>query len=136
MATFSNEPGFCPKCGTILPLLGSEGDVKCYNCKQTFGPEGKEARISWQYFTMFSQPTKFNCTGNTKISYSRNQPLYCKLIDSSNSSIFGSSSISFAVKRGLKVRFLRFLFKKQGRYADEVAGHSFLCALIYLKFYN
>jgi uncharacterized Zn finger protein (UPF0148 family) len=40
MATFSNEPGFCPQCGTILPLLGSEGDVKCYNCKQTYGPEG------------------------------------------------------------------------------------------------
>jgi uncharacterized Zn finger protein (UPF0148 family) len=59
MATFSNEPGFCPKCGTILPLLGSEGDVICYNCKQTFGPEGKEARISWQYFTMLTNPRNF-----------------------------------------------------------------------------
>ena len=69
MATFSNEPGFCPQCGTILPLLGPEGDVKCYNCKQTFGPEGKEARISLQYFKVFNQPTKYNCTGNTTNSY-------------------------------------------------------------------
>jgi len=75
MATFSNEPGFCPQCGTILPLLGSEGDVKCYNCKQTFGPEGKEARSAWQYFTMLNQPTKVNCVGNTKIRFSRNLPL-------------------------------------------------------------
>jgi hypothetical protein len=66
MATFSNEPGFCPQCGTILPMLGSEGDVKCYNCKQTFGPEGKESRISLQFFTILNKPTKYNCKGNTK----------------------------------------------------------------------
>jgi len=45
---FSHEPGFCPQCGTILPMLGSEGDVRCYNCKQIFGPEGKEVHITRQ----------------------------------------------------------------------------------------
>jgi tRNA(Ile2) C34 agmatinyltransferase TiaS len=42
MANFAHEPGFCPRCGTILPMLGSDGDVRCYNCKQAFGPEGKD----------------------------------------------------------------------------------------------
>jgi hypothetical protein len=37
-----------------------------------------------------------------------------KSIDSSNSTFFGSTNISFAVMRGLKVRFLRFRFKNQG----------------------
>jgi hypothetical protein len=48
MAKFSHEPGFCPRCGTILPMLGSEGDVRCYNCKQTFGPEGKEVTVRFR----------------------------------------------------------------------------------------
>ncbi|KAJ8875104.1 hypothetical protein PR048_022995 [Dryococelus australis] len=38
---FKNELGFCPECGAILPLLGDTGGVKCYTCKQEFGPEGK-----------------------------------------------------------------------------------------------
>nr|CAD7430731.1 unnamed protein product [Timema monikensis] len=38
--SFCNEPGFCPDCGGILPLLGEKGGVTCYTCKQLFGPEG------------------------------------------------------------------------------------------------
>nr|CAD7572026.1 unnamed protein product [Timema californicum] len=32
--SFCNEPGFCPDCGGILPLLGEKGGVTCYTCKQ------------------------------------------------------------------------------------------------------
>lgn len=32
-------PGFCTKCGSILPLLSMEEFLKCYSCKTVFGPE-------------------------------------------------------------------------------------------------
>ncbi|VVC31012.1 DNA-directed RNA polymerase M, 15kDa subunit, conserved site,Pol I subunit A12, C-terminal zinc [Cinara cedri] len=32
-------PGFCTKCGSILPSLSTEEFVKCYSCKTVFGPE-------------------------------------------------------------------------------------------------
>ncbi|XP_003703448.1 RNA polymerase I subunit RpI12 [Megachile rotundata] len=37
--SFISTPGFCSDCGSILPLLGEKGDVKCYACKRTWGPE-------------------------------------------------------------------------------------------------
>ncbi|XP_076165865.1 RNA polymerase I subunit RpI12 isoform X2 [Ptiloglossa arizonensis] len=37
--SFISTPGFCSDCGSILPLLGDSGDVKCYACKRTWGPE-------------------------------------------------------------------------------------------------
>ncbi|XP_015371427.1 PREDICTED: DNA-directed RNA polymerase I subunit RPA12 isoform X2 [Diuraphis noxia] len=32
-------PGFCSKCGSILPSLSMEEFIKCYSCKTVFGPE-------------------------------------------------------------------------------------------------
>lgn len=37
---FETDPGFCPDCGSILPLLGDKGGVTCYACKKNWGPEG------------------------------------------------------------------------------------------------
>jgi len=34
-------PGFCSKCGSILPSLSMEEFIKCYSCKTVFGPESK-----------------------------------------------------------------------------------------------
>lgn len=34
-------PGFCTKCGSILPPLSMEEFLKCYSCKTVFGPESK-----------------------------------------------------------------------------------------------
>ncbi|XP_015439416.1 PREDICTED: DNA-directed RNA polymerase I subunit RPA12 [Dufourea novaeangliae] len=36
---FISTPGFCSDCGSILPLLGNTGNVICYACKRTWGPE-------------------------------------------------------------------------------------------------
>lgn len=36
-------PGFCTKCGSILPALSMEEFVKCYSCKTVFGPESKHS---------------------------------------------------------------------------------------------
>ncbi|XP_012256553.2 DNA-directed RNA polymerase I subunit RPA12 [Athalia rosae] len=38
-AAFNSDPGFCPDCGSILPLLGELGGVCCYGCKRAWGPE-------------------------------------------------------------------------------------------------
>jgi len=37
---FISAPGFCPDCGSILPLLGEEDSVICYACKRKWGYEG------------------------------------------------------------------------------------------------
>ncbi|XP_043588381.1 DNA-directed RNA polymerase I subunit RPA12 [Bombus pyrosoma] len=37
--SFISIPGFCSDCGSILPLLGDKGNVKCYACKKVWGPE-------------------------------------------------------------------------------------------------
>lgn len=34
-------PGFCPDCGSILPLLKTVGNVVCYNCKKEFTAASK-----------------------------------------------------------------------------------------------
>lgn len=34
-------PGFCSKCGSILPSLSMEEFIKCYSCKTVFGSESK-----------------------------------------------------------------------------------------------
>ncbi|XP_014253169.1 DNA-directed RNA polymerase I subunit RPA12 [Cimex lectularius] len=33
------EPGFCPDCGSILPLLEDVSSVQCYSCKRIFDHE-------------------------------------------------------------------------------------------------
>ncbi|XP_047356028.1 DNA-directed RNA polymerase I subunit RPA12 [Vespa velutina] len=37
--SFKTAPGFCPDCGSILPLLGDKGNVTCYSCKRSWGHE-------------------------------------------------------------------------------------------------
>jgi len=37
---FITAPGFCPDCGSILPLLGEKGGVTCYTCKRKWNSEG------------------------------------------------------------------------------------------------
>ncbi|XP_063241642.1 DNA-directed RNA polymerase I subunit RPA12 [Bacillus rossius redtenbacheri] len=54
--TFQNELGFCPECGAILPLLGDKGGVKCYTCKQEFGPE-VFGDMRTQYVIHFNSPS-------------------------------------------------------------------------------
>lgn len=36
---FITAPGFCPDCGSVLPLLGERGGVTCYTCKREWGSE-------------------------------------------------------------------------------------------------
>ncbi|KAL0127594.1 hypothetical protein PUN28_003113 [Cardiocondyla obscurior] len=36
---FIAAPGFCPDCGSILPLLGEKGSVVCYTCKREWNSE-------------------------------------------------------------------------------------------------
>ncbi|XP_014275304.1 DNA-directed RNA polymerase I subunit RPA12 [Halyomorpha halys] len=36
---YCDEPGFCPDCGSILPLLEESGTVKCYTCKRECSAE-------------------------------------------------------------------------------------------------
>ncbi|XP_026271495.1 DNA-directed RNA polymerase I subunit RPA12 [Frankliniella occidentalis] len=36
---FKSHEGFCPDCGSVLPLLQGVGGVRCYTCKHEFGPE-------------------------------------------------------------------------------------------------
>jgi len=38
-------PGFCSKCGSILPSLSMEEFIKCYSCKTVFGPESKLTNV-------------------------------------------------------------------------------------------
>ncbi|KAJ8688377.1 hypothetical protein QAD02_024172 [Eretmocerus hayati] len=38
-ASFTTTPGFCPDCGSILPLLGDHGGVTCYACRRKWGAE-------------------------------------------------------------------------------------------------
>lgn len=37
--SFSTAPGFCPDCGTILPLCTDVGRVTCYACERKWDPE-------------------------------------------------------------------------------------------------
>ncbi|KAG6458038.1 DNA-directed RNA polymerase I subunit RPA12 [Manduca sexta] len=36
---FSSTTAFCPRCGSILPLLQEFGSVKCYTCKTYYDAE-------------------------------------------------------------------------------------------------
>ncbi|PSN48110.1 DNA-directed RNA polymerase I subunit RPA12 [Blattella germanica] len=49
----SSEPGFCPKCGTILPLLTMSGNVTCYNCGKSYGPEVYQG-LEYEYVIHFN----------------------------------------------------------------------------------
>lgn len=37
---FITVPGFCPDCGSVLPLLDEKGRVRCYTCKREWNSEG------------------------------------------------------------------------------------------------
>lgn len=37
---FTTAPGFCPDCGSVLPLLGEKGGVTCYTCKREWDSDG------------------------------------------------------------------------------------------------
>lgn len=42
--TSNATPGFCPYCGSILPMLRQSGNVTCYTCKHEYDkPDGKLA---------------------------------------------------------------------------------------------
>ncbi|KAJ9583377.1 hypothetical protein L9F63_022284 [Diploptera punctata] len=48
----TSEPGFCPDCGTILPLLSDKDGVRCYICKKVYGSEvfpGLECNYTSQF---------------------------------------------------------------------------------------
>ncbi|XP_071579291.1 DNA-directed RNA polymerase I subunit RPA12 [Temnothorax nylanderi] len=36
---FITAPGFCPDCGSVLPLLDERGGVTCYTCKREWDSE-------------------------------------------------------------------------------------------------
>ncbi|XP_055716324.1 DNA-directed RNA polymerase I subunit RPA12 [Phlebotomus papatasi] len=39
MLRSQGNPGFCPVCGSILPLLKESGNISCYTCKNKLNPE-------------------------------------------------------------------------------------------------
>ncbi|XP_059621136.1 DNA-directed RNA polymerase I subunit RPA12 [Phlebotomus argentipes] len=39
MLRSKGDPGFCPVCGSILPLLDLSGNISCYTCKNSMNPE-------------------------------------------------------------------------------------------------
>lgn len=41
MESIRITPGFCPNCGSILPYLRANGNVKCYTCLHDWPPEGE-----------------------------------------------------------------------------------------------
>ncbi|XP_069692784.1 DNA-directed RNA polymerase I subunit RPA12 [Periplaneta americana] len=59
MESIVNEPGFCPKCGTILPVLGARSSVNCYNCKQNFGAEVFSG-LEFHYVIQFNYPDMYD----------------------------------------------------------------------------
>lgn len=48
---FKSHEGFCPDCGSVLPLLRGVGGVQCYTCKHEFGPNGN---ITYNFMHCFS----------------------------------------------------------------------------------
>ncbi len=42
-SNIANTPGFCPKCGAILPPLKATGGVMCYVCEENFKPSGNQS---------------------------------------------------------------------------------------------
>ncbi|XP_011494917.1 PREDICTED: DNA-directed RNA polymerase I subunit RPA12 [Ceratosolen solmsi marchali] len=38
-ASFITTAGFCPDCGSILPLLNNQRGVTCYSCSRNWEPE-------------------------------------------------------------------------------------------------
>lgn len=60
MSNFAaTTPGFCPNCGSILPLLSISGPVTCYTCQLDYPPEGVRFVIifvvifNWTHFYNF-----------------------------------------------------------------------------------
>ncbi|XP_055616907.1 DNA-directed RNA polymerase I subunit RPA12 [Toxorhynchites rutilus septentrionalis] len=49
----SITPGFCPDCGSILPLLSMTGNVTCYNCHNSFN-EGVFGAMEVEYTIHFN----------------------------------------------------------------------------------
>lgn len=50
METIRITPGFCPSCGSILPFLRANGNVKCYTCLTDWPPEGNFVVFLLDYF--------------------------------------------------------------------------------------
>lgn len=42
-------PGFCTKCGSILPPLSMEEFLKCYSCKSVFGSESESIAVLFSF---------------------------------------------------------------------------------------
>ncbi|XP_054284928.1 DNA-directed RNA polymerase I subunit RPA12-like [Macrosteles quadrilineatus] len=60
MESSVREPGFCPNCGTILPLIGAAGGVTCYLCKNSYGPDvfGRMESCYKLYFNRYDASKK------------------------------------------------------------------------------
>ncbi|KAI5743265.1 hypothetical protein M8J77_016258 [Diaphorina citri] len=64
---FNVESEFCSKCGTILPLFDFKGDVKCYVCKTSYGPQVFE-EIKAEYTIHFNTVEKEKQKDKTEIA--------------------------------------------------------------------
>lgn len=50
MEDIETYPGFCTKCGSILPPMSMDEFVKCYSCRTVFGPESKQTQCYYFYY--------------------------------------------------------------------------------------
>ncbi|XP_053681771.1 DNA-directed RNA polymerase I subunit RPA12 [Sabethes cyaneus] len=49
----SYTPGFCPECGSILPLLRMTGNVTCYSCHKSYN-EAVFGSMNMEYTIRFN----------------------------------------------------------------------------------
>ncbi|CAH1389030.1 unnamed protein product [Nezara viridula] len=59
---YDGEPGFCPDCGSILPLLEDRGIVNCYTCKRQCNAEVFKNLESFYviHFNSYDKKSKMN----------------------------------------------------------------------------
>ncbi|KAG8228402.1 hypothetical protein J437_LFUL003875 [Ladona fulva] len=55
---FVSAPGFCPKCGTILPSMKETGDIVCYICKQDYKADEVYSAMVKEYTIYFNTIAK------------------------------------------------------------------------------
>lgn len=58
--SFSTAPGFCPDCGTILPLCTDVGRVTCYACERKWDPEEVFGNMEISYQVKFRDRSTLN----------------------------------------------------------------------------
>ncbi|XP_066587915.1 DNA-directed RNA polymerase I subunit RPA12 [Prorops nasuta] len=58
VVSFKTAAGFCPDCGSILPLLGGLGSVTCYACRRI-----------WEAEVFGDMALSYNIEFNTKDTY-------------------------------------------------------------------